>query len=509
MSYARGSVLLSREEQAIAWRLLLVFCLLYVYELANFNLTIDDEFLAQSASCQFADIGRWVHPLLRSTLWPQVVVPGAPLLLFGAAFAVSFVYLARLFGITRFEPVHYAAFVAYATFPSWIAQIEYAANVLPNAIGVWCVGVAALQTVPPADRTAQRPPWRQLGLAVVVCAVAIGAYQSLALMYLALVLGAGIVVFLARPAPDWHGLWATGWRALVVLALAFGLSLGIGRLTMALCGVQPSDYGYSFIDAGQALRHPVRALGLAINEVRRLYFSYWRPFGAAATTYLATVLLCVYAAVRLSRPGTRWWMAVALTLLLLIPAGLSFVSANTMTVRTFFASAAVLLCLLLIANALARTTVQRRLVLVLAVLCGVQGLYVNAVQQARGWSVARHDLLLAGAIHAELMRLHGAADGTPIFVSFRGERVFKSLYPLIPTSSAGASFFGWDGGDQSRIVAYMNLIGYADLRAYPEPAPGAFDAEYARMPIWPAAGSIRRVGTGYLVRLGETRPARP
>jgi hypothetical protein len=200
-------------------------------------------------------------------------------------------------------------------------------------------------------------------------------------------------------------------------------------------------------------------------------------------------------------------MAVLLALLLLVPTVLSFVGANTMTVRTFFAAAAVLLCLLLIAHALARTAWQRRLVLVLALLCGVQGLYVNAVQQARGWSVARHDLLLAGAIHTEIMRLHGPADGQPILVGFRGERVFDSDYPLIPTSSAGASFFQWDGGDQSRIVAYMNLIGFSDLRAYPEPAPGAFDAEYARMPAWPAAGSVRRVGQGYLVRLGEL-PAR-
>jgi hypothetical protein len=53
----------------------------------------------------------------------------------------------------------------------------------------------------------------------------------------------------------------------------------------------------------------------------------------------------------------------------------------------------------------------------------------------------------------------------------------------------------------------MNFVGYGRLRAYPEDTPGAFDQEYARMPIWPAPGSVKRFGKGYLIKLSESPTA--
>jgi hypothetical protein len=506
---ARFNAALSRAEWAVAWRLLLLFCLCYIYELANFNLTIDDEVLAQASICHFADIGRWVHPLLRATLWPQVVVPSGPLLLFGSAFAASFIYIARLFGIARFGPFHYAAFAAYALFPTWFAQMEFSANLLPNALGLLATTYAALLTVDDPAAATHRRGWRLAG-AVACCTLAMGAYQSLGLMYLALAAGAAFPAWAcvdgARPA--WPELVRTAARVLLVLVLGLAFSLLIGRLVMQACQVPPSEYGLGGLHFGEALHHPLRALELGLREVGRLYFGFWLPFGRqVGLTYSITVLLCCVALVGWAARGARWRMGGVLLVLLMIPTGLSVVGANGMAVRTFFAGAAVLLCLLLMAYRQCRNQTQRRMALALALLCAVQGLYVNSVQQARGWAVAQHDLSLAGAIGADIMRLPGVDDNRPIEVNFRGKREFHSKYPILETGTTGASFFEWDDGNVWRIVFYMNLLGYDRLRVYPEEPPGAFDQAYAQMPVWPAPGSIKRFGKGYLVKLSESPAA--
>jgi hypothetical protein len=504
MQNSKYGIAFSRTEVAIAWRLLLLFCLLYIYELANFNITIDDEILAQSGTCHFADLGRWVYPLLRATLWPLAVLPSGPLLLFGCAFAVSSTYITRLFGITRFGLFHYVAFAAYAIFPTWFAQLEFGANVLPDALGVLAVTYAALLTSDTPAFGQRWCGWRLIG-AVAGCTVAFGAYQSLGLMYLALVVSAELAARIGKPQPTWSGLARTTARALLVLVLGFVFSSMIGRLVMLACHMTPSAYGISSLHFDEALRHPLRALELGVREISHLYLSFWYPFGRqVGWTYMATILLCCATIMGLAAPGVRKWIGGVLLILLMIPASLSVAGANQMAVRTFFAGPVVLLSLLLMAHRQCRSPTLRRGILVLALLCAMQGLYIKSVQQAREWVVTHHDLVLASAINTEIMRLQDTGDNGPIYVNFRGVQAVHSDYPLFNGSVAtGISFFEWGDGNIWRIVAYMNFIGYNRLRAYPEDPPGAFDQEYAKMPIWPAPGSVERFGNGYLVKLSE------
>ncbi len=80
------------------------------------------------------------------------------------------------------------------------------------------------------------------------------------------------------------------------------------------------------------------------------------------------------------------------------------------------------------------------------------------------------------------------------------ERSETSITPKIET--IGASFFEWDQGNVYRIVYFLNLLGYSDLRAMPPERRGDFTQIGNAMPTWPENGSILIVDDSVLVKFG-------
>ena len=91
----------------------------------------------------------------------------------------------------------------------------------------------------------------------------------------------------------------------------------------------------------------------------------------------------------------------------------------------------------------------------------------------------------------------------PIRIDINGFIAPQSVYPMVPTTTAGASFFEWDGGSPHRMVRLMNLIGYHQFVSLANARRPAFAKVYRQMPVWPRAGSVRRVGDVILVKLSH------
>ena len=65
------------------------------------------------------------------------------------------------------------------------------------------------------------------------------------------------------------------------------------------------------------------------------------------------------------------------------------------------------------------------------------------------------------------------------------------------------SFFDWDGGNLLRMVTYMKVMGYQNINMLGEAERRRVTPLFAEMPVWPAAGSVRKVDDGYLVKLSQ------
>ena len=494
------SIRLSRREQHAGFVLFLIVCLGYAYELSNFNLSIDDEFLAFGNICSFVDLGRWVHPLVHA-LWPRTVVPSGPFLLFAAGMALGFVYVARSWGIQRFRFFHYAVFAAYALFPTWLAQLEFAANVLPVGLGVLCVSMATWLTVRAEPMRAGWPVARLL-VAALLCAVAIGCYQSLGLLYSAWVVGAALLGMVGTEAScGWRTAAARVGLGLMVFLAATVLSLLVAKLALMACQIDVAAYAAERFKLSALWTQPRHVANAFVRDLGRPYHDFWRSYPPAGSVFSLTLLGC--GAFCVASAGRSRWLAVlaGLSLLVMIPAAFTVVVAEFMPARTYFASAASLAIVLLLAYRSARSSIGRGIVTGLACLVAVQGLYVNSVEQARGWVVQQYDRALAHDIHRAIAQLGLGQDGAPSLVQFGGHVTFHSVYPSAPTVTTGASFFEWDGGDRYRMVSYMRLVGYTQYKAVDDAQAKALLPELAEMPSWPAPGSVRRVGDVALVKL--------
>lgn len=506
-----SSLLLSRRDWRMCSALLLAFCLAHIHELTNFHITIDDELVtifSLSQTCLFADIGRWTHPIV-STLWPQQVVPAAPLLFFGIFLSISFIYMTRLVGVRHPDTAHVLIFSAFALHPIWMAQLTYAGNVLPVGVGV-LAATAAAQLLAPAEPAQPQRLWARVTASTALVAVAVGAYQSLNIYFLVLAF-AGTLTRVVRGAESWRTCARRLTVALLVCAAGSLLSLAAAWLAIRACGIHASAYAFTRFNPQMLLEQPGEMLRLVLRDAALSYGGYWKHFGYARAIFSAAVLLsaalCVWAAPAKKRPG----VLLLVLLFMLLPSSFVLITGSPLLPRIYMASTAVLACLLLLAHAASPSRWAQRSALALAILAATQGLYVNAIHQARAWAVQQRDLYLAHEIYTSVKRMQQAEPNEEnkrhILLNFHGslpmDESFSRIWPKETFEVMGGSFFEWDGGNPVRIVSYMNLLGYTDVELFKEKHPGEFSPVYSAMPAWPAESSVRAYGDGYLIKLSS------
>jgi len=133
----------------------------------------------------------------------------------------------------------------------------------------------------------------------------------------------------------------------------------------------------------------------------------------------------------------------------------------------------------------------------------IQCLYTSAEFQATRRLAFQHDVQLAAQIYGRITAEIPAFDVTKTYrADFYGKQEFKTVYPEIGGSTLSASFFEWDGGNPTRITAFMKILGYSNITTVDSATRTAMLPIFQQMPVWPADGSVRVVDGVILVRLG-------
>ena len=137
-------------------------------------------------------------------------------------------------------------------------------------------------------------------------------------------------------------------------------------------------------------------------------------------------------------------------------------------------------------------------------MVSLQCLYTFSSFQAQKRLVLDHDRALASQVYQRIVSEIPDFDRkTHYVVDFFGAHEFHTAYRETESSTWSASFFEWDGGNPSRIIDFMRILGYSNFVAADDAARARVLPILESMPIWPAAGSVRVVDGIILVRLGK------
>ena len=73
----------------------------------------------------------------------------------------------------------------------------------------------------------------------------------------------------------------------------------------------------------------------------------------------------------------------------------------------------------------------------------------------------------------------------------------------VPSSTLGASFFEWDGGNVYRVVSFLNFVSDAHFSAATADQSRTAIETASGLPSWPAAGAVAPMGDVVVIKLSE------
>ncbi|EJL58065.1 hypothetical protein PMI09_00558 [Rhizobium sp. CF122] len=467
-----------------------VFAFVYFPMLASLPLSIDAEVTIRSHTYLYwITQGRWAAYIV-TILFPPHLAPYFTLAIFGIAAAYAYQLLLRTCNLPL-DLRATAAFPIFVGFPIWSFILEFSANVVQVGLGLLCC-CGALRLLIARVATKEGRPYHVIAESILVgCAIAL--YQSFTFVFPTLVLSWIIIT-----APPMRAAVRALLQTLMVWVAAVGLYYFLGKLFAAAFDVSP---GY----VGQFVRLSVLVGDVRDVVLRSLLFLFQIYAGAGEiygpALYSTAMLTVIFGLViAWQRP---WRDGLFAIFLLLIP--LSFV---VIAGGQYFPPRALLgVPVALWTMAIVAMYAEQRSIAVLGVvatlLVGFQSASAISGYQTVRLLRSEFDRSTATRLYA---RISEVADmvGPYKVEFFGGLKAPDPIYPVGLYSSAGGSFFSWDGGNPNRIVSFMWLLGYQDLVAVEPGDRNALIPEFAQMPSWPRRGSVRMLGDLILVKLSDS-----
>lgn len=493
--------------------LLASFACFYMIDLTTLPLSIDDEMAAgRTDSTVWVAQGRWTTYLVEALLMPMPVLPFLPIAVFGLCLIISYLFILKAIRCNPDASSALLTFPLFAAFPTWSFITEFQANTPAVGIGVLasCIALDLLQPLLNYDLPKRRARLTSALIILVsaLCiAVSIGAYQTLILFFL--VLGFASIIFNAIQDPRMST--STALRGTLFLAVVVGFGISFYFMIFAtfrtVLGVE-IDYIDSFLNVSLLLNQPADVLRLTLESAMFIYFGASNVYGITAWAYGILVILSFVAIASMqqlrNRGALRGVLIVMHAVMLLIPFSMNLLTGGVLPIRSLLGvPPAIWACAYLAITTpvswLSRTSL---IAICFSLFQSLSSVYYH---QSKNILVREHDAATASAIYQKIAEVQPLWDRSKIYpIAVYGGWPFDSPYKKISTSTAGGSFFEWDGGNAYRIVSFMKLLGYGNIMVAPSSLTDGEASEVARsMPVWPASGSVRSLGELTIIKLGN------
>ncbi|MEG5265961.1 glucosyltransferase domain-containing protein [Pseudomonas sp. JDS28PS106] len=480
--------------------------LLYIYFISSLSLSIDDEMAAvRRDPAAWVSQGRWFVYLVEKFLFPQSAIPFAPYIFLVISLALSYALILRAHD-RRPDWKSYLLYPIFCAYPTWWFISEFYSNIPALAFGALFVSSSIyLSFKNNLFSHSLRNAILKNFLICILLACAIGAYQSLLLLYASLVCGA-LIVKLQRSEQNSITLAKSTLAilfknfALVIASFVLYSALNkIAQITLA------ADSGYlgNFININALLNSPSEVLSGVIAEMQLIYTGNATRYGASiGLSYFIMIIATLSLASK--QLGKSVLLLTLWAGVLITPFGLNFASGGLpLPLRTMLGVAYVSWLACLLTASYKRPLAVLIFGLVIAAY-EIQLLSANSQYIASSTITQAHDRMLAADIYRRIGELDDTFDRTtPVEVDIYGKKPVNNLYADGWSSTMQGSFFSWDNGNIERMSIFMRIMGYENISTPSADERIALTPNFKEMPIWPAAGSVKKVGERYLVRLSK------
>ncbi|MGZ9710570.1 glucosyltransferase domain-containing protein [Glaciimonas sp. GNP009] len=478
-----------------------------IYFLANFSFSIDDEngALRGGNSIIWIAQGRWTAFLIEKFLFPQSAIPYAPYIALIVCLAISYALIVRAHNY----PVNWKTYGTYAifcTFPTWWLISEFYANVPAASIGVLLVSISAYLSYlnSKADQLESTSTASINIFIIATLASAIGAYQSLILLYLTIIAGIGLIKTLRTDGNSdvlKKQIFNKIFRIFLITVSSLLLYFLINYIAQKLSNTS-SPYIDGFIKFDKLIQSPLSIFTTAFLELWQIYRGASSRFGADIPL---TSILLIFSTLLIMYTGRR---KIILTVLLwcsvlTLPFTLHLVAGGDMPLRSMFALPYVfwLMGIILISNT--RTIIVLMGIFVI-VFFQLEVISVTSQYIASASITQAHDRMLAADIYRRIGEAGANFDrNKPIKVDVYGHKKLSTVYAAAWSSAIQGSFFDWDQGNLFRMINYMKVMGYENIFMIDDQERQQLTPYFNFMPSWPALGSVKKVGDRYLIKLSQ------
>lgn len=494
-------------DVAILW---LIFAGMYFYELASFPLSIDEELAAfrhldPASAGVWVQQGRWGAYLFERFILPQPTIPYLPAALLGLGMAICFRVLLSTAGLRgQASNLLRITFAVFCAFPTWVFLMEFYSNagamgfgVALSSVSVWLIFREDIEG------------WKQNILhffgGVAAATLAISVYQSL--FFFIFSLGATALLLRAISHAEIRNICRNFFALLAMLFAAFVAYKVADGAFLALLGLQP-EYTDQFLQIDALITDPITTLQNTVEHMAGIYGLYDHLYLTRMWTIPIVLVLGIVAlfsfALRPYYDKGQKFLVLGLGIVVFFSPFLIDLISKGLPTRAIVSAPVAAWCFAYLS--LKNHGMLRKVGMVAIAAAIFQLLVFSNTMSAAGHFTGINDQSMAFRLYERISAASPqfSADKQYKLVVYGGAQP-KSNYPVPPWSTIGGSFFGWNGGDTTRIVPYLDLLGFDNFHPTDIATLAKYLPQMEAMPVFPAAGSakIDDENQVVMVRLGQ------
>ncbi|EFH9185983.1 glucosyltransferase domain-containing protein [Escherichia coli] len=465
----------------------LISCLIvYGFELTHFTMSIDEEYMNNYG--QTIGLGRWGHAFIREYILPEPFAPYFTTLLTLVVFSASATVISLIIDATFTTKILFS--VLYVAIPQFAYQIEFANQSDTVALGV----LASSVSVYLLKINNYKLNISHSIFIVALNVFAMSVYQSLSTL--------AISVFLVPLLFDLYNKTVSQKKASLIFLKFLSLCLLSVITYQVITKIIQQTTGYvSGSYLSQNLHWFKEPLIVTVSNVIVAISAYFRGvsyygLNVYSLTGISTLIIIINA---LIKKRIDFLYIIVTIILLLSPFAMIVAFGGNMPPRTLTSmsvafSGVISFSLYVIAKDFISYAVCA-VILITGSATSSQLFYSDYMSY-------QSDKNLASQIISSIYRKYPEFNQNKNKIYFHGYYRVNNAWKK-NADVFGRSFFVWDGGNNSRIINFMNSNNIANLTKVAPSNVDLMKNEAKSIPAWPNPGSIKMVGSNVLIKLGD------